>query len=112
MSYFTNRNNIEEKELVPGIHVRMIHMEGTTVMHVRIEAGAKLPEHHHIHEQVTNILEGDLEMTVGGETHHCKAGDVVTIPSDVPHSAVSHNGCYAIDVFQPVREDYKKLLGE
>ncbi len=109
MAYFQNKNDIEEKELVPGIFVRMVHMEGTTVMHVRIEKGAVLPEHHHPHEQVTNILDGDLEMTIGGETKLCKKGDIVTIPGNVPHSAVSHSGCYAIDVFQPVREDYKKL---
>jgi len=109
MSYFQNKNDIPEKELVPGIFVRMVHMEGTTVMHVRIEKGAVLPEHHHVHEQVTNILEGELELTVGGQKRLCKAGDIVTIPSNVPHSAVSHNGCTAIDVFQPVREDYKKL---
>ena len=107
MNYFQNLSDIKEKELVPGIYAKLIHMEGTSVAHVRIEKGAVLPEHHHPHEQVTNIIEGELEMTVGGEKHLCKPGDVIAIPSNVPHSAVSATGCRVIDVFQPVREDYK-----
>lgn len=104
---FTNKNNITEKELVPGIFAKLVHMEGMSIAHVRIEKGAILPEHAHVHEQVTNIMEGELEMTVGGETKVCKPGDIVVLASNMPHSARALTDCYVIDVFQPVREDYK-----
>ncbi|GAB5550837.1 MAG: cupin domain-containing protein [Saprospiraceae bacterium] len=104
---FTNKNSITEKELVPGIFAKLVHMEGMSIAHVRIEKGAILPEHAHVHEQVTNILEGELEMTVGGETKVCKPGDIVILASKMPHSARALTDCYVIDVFQPVREDYK-----
>ena len=104
---FTNINSIPEKELVPGIYARLVHMEGVSVARVRIEKGAILPEHAHVHEQVTNILSGELEMTIGGKTKVCVAGDVVCIPSNIPHSARALTECDLMDVFQPVREDYK-----
>jgi len=85
----------------------MVHMAGTSVAHVRLEKGAVLPEHQHVHEQVTNVLSGELEMTVAGKTHTCKAGDIVVLPSNTPHAARAITEVQLIDVFQPVREDYK-----
>lgn len=104
---FRNKASITEKELVPGIFAKLVHMEGMSVAHVRLEKGAVLPEHAHIHEQMTNILEGELEMTVGGETKVCKPGDIIVLESNMPHSARALTECYLIDVFQPVREDYR-----
>ena len=106
-SEFLNLSDIQEKEIAPGFWARMIHMEGCSVGHIRVVKGAELPEHSHLHEQVTNIISGTFEMTVGGVNHHCKAGDVVVIPAHVPHSGKAHTDCKIIDVFQPVREDYK-----
>ncbi len=104
---FVNLDNLTEKELVPGIFAKLIHMEGMSVAHVRIEKGAVLPEHHHVHEQVTNVISGELQMTANGETKVCKPGDCVQLGSNVPHSAVALTDCYVIDVFQPVRADYR-----
>ena len=105
--HFLPLPEIPEQELAPGFHARLIHMNGATIGHVTAKEGAILPSHHHIHEQVTNIISGELEMTVAGETKLCKAGDTVIIPGNVPHSAVAKTECYLIDVFHPVREDYK-----
>lgn len=107
MSPFIHIADVPEKEIVKGYHGRMIHADGVTVAHFRVEAGSVLPQHHHIHEQVTNILSGAFEMTIGGVTQVCQAGDVVVIPSNVPHSAVAISDCTILDVFCPVREDYR-----
>lgn len=104
---FLSLKNIQGKDLVPGLHAKLIHMNELTVMHVNVIAGSVLPEHHHVHEQVTSIISGTLEMTVGGETRACNAGDVIVIPSNVPHSARAITDCYLIDAFSPAREDYK-----
>lgn len=107
MSPFLNLDNIREKELVPGFYAKLIHAKGLSIAYVRIEGGSILPEHAHFHEQVTNVLQGELEMTVGGIRSVVKAGEVVVIPSNVPHSAKAITDCQVMDVFQPVREDYK-----
>lgn len=107
MHPFISLSGVEEKEIIKGFFGKMIHTDNMTVAHFRVLAGSELPEHHHVHEQVTNVLSGELEMTVGGKTHVCKAGEVIVIPSNVPHSARALTDCRLVDVFQPAREDYK-----
>lgn len=103
---FLSRSDLNERELIPGFHVRLMHTDRMTVAHFRIERGASLPSHFHAHEQITNILEGQFEMTVGDETRICGPGDVVVIPGHTPHHGRALSDCYLIDVFQPTREDY------
>lgn len=95
------------KHLIQGIAGRYIHGDQCSMGVVEIEKGSILPLHHHPHEQLTFILEGELEMTIGGETMTLKQGDYYVIRSNVPHSAVAHVACKVVDVFAPVREDYK-----
>ncbi len=102
-----NVSNIPEKELFEGLRARFIHTENVTIGHVTIDKGAVLPEHAHIHEQITHIVAGELEMTVNNQTNVLSAGMSVTIPSNVIHSAKALTNCQVIDTFCPVREDYK-----
>lgn len=97
-------------ELLPGIEGNLIHTDGLTLGYFDIKKGAVLPAHSHVHEQVTNLLEGEFEMNVEGETTVLKAGSVATIPPNAEHSGVALTDCKVIDVFNPVREDYKKLV--
>lgn len=109
MNPFHFHKEIPEKEIVPGFYAKFIHTAHMTIAFVRIIKGSVLPEHFHVHEQVTNVLEGELEMTMGGQTQLCTKGMSVTIPSNLPHSAVAKTDCLVLDVFKPVREDYKAL---
>lgn len=104
---FINLSELEEKELVPGFHVRFVHSENMTFAYWNIDANSTLPLHSHPHEQVVNLIEGELELTVDGETKVLKPGHVVVIPGDVPHTGKAVTDCKVIDVFHPVREDYK-----
>ena len=99
--------DITPKEVVPGITGYYAHGNNLTLGHIVIKAGAIVPEHHHVHEQITYIMEGELEMTIGGEFCPLKAGMYHIIPSNTPHSAIAKIDCIAIDVFSPVREDYR-----
>jgi Uncharacterized conserved protein, contains double-stranded beta-helix domain len=99
--------DITPRELVKGFTGRYIHGKGLTLGYVEIKAGNKLPEHHHVHEQITFIIEGQLDMMIGGKSCSLTAGMYYVIPSNVPHSAIAKTDCKAIDVFNPVREDYK-----
>ncbi|MFN7118242.1 MAG: cupin domain-containing protein [Saprospiraceae bacterium] len=107
MDPFIALADIPVKDILPGFHGRMIHTGSVTVAHFRIDAGSVLPEHFHVHEQITNVLEGELELTINGEKRICKAGDCAVIPSNVPHSGRALTEVWVIDVFSPTREDYK-----
>lgn len=99
--------NLEQNELLPGFKVRFVHTPNMTFAHWNIDAGSALPEHSHHHEQVVNMLEGCLELTVEGKKHELKPGSVVVIPPNVMHSGAAKTDCRVLDVFHPMREDYK-----
>jgi quercetin dioxygenase-like cupin family protein len=100
-------SNIKAKQIIEGISGQYIHGNQITMGVVEVKKGSLLPQHHHPHEQITFILEGELEMTIGGETMTLKPGSFHVIHSNVPHAAVAHMDCKLIDVFSPVREDYR-----
>src|SRR5215831_20139634 len=99
--------DIKPKELVPGITGYYVHGEKHTLGLVELKAGSIVPEHHHVHEQITYILEGQLDMRIGGESISLTPGMYHVIPSNTPHNAIAITDCKAIDTFSPVREDYK-----
>jgi quercetin dioxygenase-like cupin family protein len=94
------------KEIVPGLFGRFVHGKTMTLSYVDIKKGSPLPEHSHPHEQITFILEGELEMIIGGEKMVLTPGCVHVIPGGVPHSALALTDVKVIDAFHPVREDY------
>jgi quercetin dioxygenase-like cupin family protein len=98
---------LEPRELVPGHHGRFVHSEHTTHVYWEIEAGAVLPEHSHPHEQIANVLEGTYELIVEGESFVLNAGDVLVIPGGATHGGSAKTACRILDVFSPVREEYR-----
>ncbi len=99
--------DMERQELIPGAEVGFVHTENMTVAYWDFEADVSVPEHSHAHEQVTNVIEGIFELTVDGETKRLRAGSLALIPPDAVHSGRSITECRIIDVFFPVREDYR-----
>lgn len=92
--------------LAAGLTGHYVHGESMTMGMVEIEAGSELPAHQHPHEQITFILEGELDMIIGSEQVNLKAGMYYVIPSNIPHGAIAKTACKVLDVFAPVREDY------
>ncbi len=103
-----NIKDVPKVEYMPGFFGRMVHTDKTTLAFWEIKEGAILPEHHHIHEQVVNVFEGQFQMTIGGNEMILGPGDTFAIPSNVPHSGKALGDCKILDVFTPAREDYKK----
>lgn len=99
--------NMEEKEILPGLFVRFVHSENMTLAYWRILPGCELPTHSHVNEQVVNVIEGELELVVDGRPHILTRGKVVVLPPDMPHSGKAITECHIIDVFHPVREDFR-----
>jgi quercetin dioxygenase-like cupin family protein len=103
--YFSDHKDITIRQLFPGIQASILHTDQLTASLVSLDAGADLPEHSHPHEQLTHIIEGELEMTVGNETTILKPGMTATIPSNVAHSGRAVSDCKVIDIFNPPRTD-------
>ena len=99
--------NIKAKELAPGIAGYYAHGEKHTMGLVELKKGSIVPLHSHLHEQITFILEGQLDMNIGGKDYSLSEGSYHIIHSNVPHSATAVTDCRLIDTFSPVREDYK-----
>jgi quercetin dioxygenase-like cupin family protein len=95
------------REVAPGFHGRYVHSARVTQGRVDIDAGAILPKHSHPHEQWTTVISGTLELTVEGVLYVLHPGHVLYIPPNAPHSARAPTACQVIDVFHPVREDYR-----
>ena len=100
-------SQLPQKELFKGFKGRFVHTDHTTIAFWDVEKDALLPLHAHIHEQSTQILEGQFELTVNGETTIYEPGMIVVIPPNVPHSGKALSHCKILDVFCPVREDYR-----
>jgi quercetin dioxygenase-like cupin family protein len=100
-------NDIPVKQTLPGFYGKMVHGETSSLVFWDIKKGGISPEHRHVHEQITYITEGELEMIIGGEKYLFTAGTVHVIPSNVPHSALAITDCKIIDSFAPARDDYR-----
>tara|TARA_R110000850_G_scaffold845_14_gene4937 strand:- start:19 stop:336 length:318 start_codon:yes stop_codon:yes gene_type:complete len=98
---------IVPKEIMPGYHGKLIHTQNMSLAFWEVEAGAKVPEHAHMNEQVMQVLEGKFEFTLDGITKTYEPGDMVIIPPHVPHSDLALTPCKLMDVFSPTREEYR-----
>lgn len=103
---FVKLNDLKEFEISPGIRARVVNSDSMSVAHVNLDAGALLPDHSHVNEQVVNVIEGELELTVNGEPRILKPGVVEVLPPNVTHGGRALTSCRVIDVFHPVREDW------
>ncbi|WP_299111280.1 cupin domain-containing protein [uncultured Winogradskyella sp.] len=99
--------DIEPREIIKGYNARFLHTDTLTIAFWEVEPNAELPMHNHVHEQVSQILEGEFEMTINGITKIHKPGSIVVIPSNVEHKGKAITACKILDIFSPVREDYK-----
>ncbi|MDC6362430.1 MULTISPECIES: cupin domain-containing protein [Flavobacteriaceae] len=102
-----NLSKIRSKEIMPGYHGKLVHGNAISWAFWNVEKDAIVPEHQHIHEQIMHVVEGEFEFTLNGDTKVYYPGDVVVIPSNIPHSGRALTSCKLMDVFSPVREEYK-----
>ena len=102
-----HNKDLINRELLPGSSVNFIHSENMTLAEWHFESGIKLPEHSHPHEQITKIISGEFELKIENEIYTLTAGSVAVIPPEAMHSAKAISVCHIIDIFNPVRDDYK-----
>lgn len=101
--------DLPRTEVIQGYKAGFIHTDNMTLGFWEAAKGAVLPLHQHFHEQVTQVEEGEFQLTINGETKIYTKGMVAVIPPNVEHGGVALTDCKLFDIFSPVREDYKKL---
>ena len=108
MSYFIDAQSREPMQLAAGARTRTFWGERVLLSLVEIDSNAEVPNHTHPHEQAGIVIEGEMEMGIGGEVRTLQPGDMYIIPGDVLHYARSGGApVKALDIFSPVREEFQ-----
>ncbi len=108
MAAFAKLADIPAREILGGIiQGRYAHADAMTIGEVLLQPHTVVPMHEHPHEQLTYVLEGRFEFTVGSETTTLEPGMAALIPGGVTHGGKTLTACKVIDVFSPIREDYR-----
>ena len=102
-------DRIPEESLKGTITRRLITGERMMIAHVYLKKGDDVPRHRHENEQLTYILTGALQFWFGDNDEReltARAGEVLVIPSNVPHRAFALEDTLDVDVFSPPRQDW------
>jgi quercetin dioxygenase-like cupin family protein len=98
--------SVELEQLNPLLQRQFVVGHDIMVARVLLKKGAIVPEHSHENEQVTYILEGALKFRLSGREVVVHAGEVLTIPPNMPHEAEAMADTIDLDVFTPPRADW------
>lgn len=93
--------------LSASARVRAVTGDMAMMGFVEFDAGSITPVHNHPNEQFTYVVEGRLKVTVDGREHILGPGDVIVVPSYVPHGAVALEATKTVEAFGPTRADYQ-----
>jgi quercetin dioxygenase-like cupin family protein len=103
---FVDTHQIAPFEKRPGWRGRIFHTTGMTFGHWEFEAGAEIHAHEHPQEEVWQVLEGELEITVGEVTRTVTPGIVGVVPPNTVHRVVARTAGRAIAIDNPRRPDF------
>jgi mannose-6-phosphate isomerase-like protein (cupin superfamily) len=103
---FVDPADMRSNERLPGWKGRFFDSDNMSFGVYEIDAdAAPLHEHHHPQEEVWNVVEGKLALTINGEEFVAEPGCAVIVPPNTPHSARALGTCRAIVVDYPLRSD-------
>ena len=104
---FFKESELKTKQILEGITLKAISGDKTMMTFFEFEPNAVIPSHKHPHEQITYVIEGEMEFTVEGKTRGLKKAMGVVIYSNQEHSArILDKPTKAVDAWYPIREDY------
>jgi quercetin dioxygenase-like cupin family protein len=101
---FIDTNKLPAIERLPGWRGRYFDSPSMTFAHYEFDAGASIHEHFHPQEEVYEIIEGELEITIDGVTRRASPGLVAIVPSNTRHSVKAISSGKLIVVDYPLRE--------
>ncbi len=106
-SPFRSWNGVEPHELRDGVSLLAVGGEQALLCRVTYEAGKGVPSHHHDEaEQVMAVVEGEVEMTVEGETRTLRPGDIAVVNRGLQHELYSAGGVTFFEALSPVPRDH------
>ena len=108
-------DDLPKKPLKPDLARRLITGERMMIAHVYLDKGCSVPLHAHENEQLTYIVEGGLRFWLGedkSEVVDVMAGEVLHLPSNLPHEALALEDTLDVDIFSPPRQDWLEKSDE
>lgn len=102
-------DDMPKERVTDKLERRLITGDRMMLAHVYLKKGCVVPKHFHENEQLTYILKGALLFTLGEEQNvevTVSAGEVLHIPSNLPHRAVALEDTLDVDIFSPPRQDW------
>lgn len=106
---FIDTSSLDVIERLPGWFGRYFHSPSMTFAHYDFMRGASIHEHFHPQEEVWQVLEGELEITIDGQAQIARAGWAGIVPSNVRHSVKALTDGRAIIVDYPLRPDFERV---
>lgn len=106
---FYRWDSMKKERVSDMLERRLITGDRMMLAHVYLKKGCIVPKHSHENEQLTYILEGALKFKIGDDGAQeivVSAGEVLLIPSNVPHMAEALEETLDVDVFSPPRQDW------
>jgi quercetin dioxygenase-like cupin family protein len=98
--------NVKKEVLNDKLARKVISGEKITMAQIFLAKDAVVPLHHHEQEQFSSVMTGALRFELEGKEMVLRAGEVLLIPSNVPHRVVALEDSMALDVFSPIRSDW------
>jgi mannose-6-phosphate isomerase-like protein (cupin superfamily) len=106
---FIDTHSLDVIERLPGWYGRYFHSQNMTFAHYDFRRGSTIHEHFHPQEEVYEVIEGELEVTVDGMVQIVKPGLVAVVPSNVRHSVKALTDGRVIIVDHPYRPDIEQI---
>ena len=102
---FVDTADLDVVQRLPGWRGRAFNSPSMTFVHYEFDRGASIHTHHHVQEEVWNVIEGELEVTIDGVAQVARAGMVAIAPPNTRHSVRALTDGRAIVVDTPLRAD-------
>ncbi|HEY2032424.1 MAG TPA: cupin domain-containing protein [Rhizomicrobium sp.] len=105
---FIDTAELKEIERRPGWHGRFFDSPSMTFGHYVFKKGADIHAHSHEQEEVWNVIEGELQVTIAGKTEVAGPGGVAIVPPNTEHHVLALTDGKAIVVDYPLRTEFKR----
>lgn len=103
---FVDTDSLKVIERLPGWRGRYFHTDSMTFAHYDFTRGASIHEHHHPEEEVYEVIEGELEVTIDGAAQIARPGVAAIVPGNARHSVKALTDGKAIIVDHPARREF------
>ena len=99
-------DSVRKEQMNPKVSRKVVNGERMTVAQISIARDGAVPVHQHENEQMTCVMEGVLKFDIAGKETVVRKGEILLIPSNVPHGVVALEDALSLEIFVPVREDW------